>query len=235
MADGVLGPMSRAPVTYSRISDSQVRVFIGLVLVSVPLCLAASLLVHPAGEPTFHFDEGGAVTASSTLMLAMSAAFAFVVYLLRFDQGVAVRLTWLIFAAGLAFLALDEQVELHERIGGELEKLVSMARFGLPEVNDLIVIAYGLAALPVLVFALPELMRWPGVTRLLLVSLPFYVVHTALDSVDIEQNPWWFIAEETAKLICVTLIFIAMLKLVVAVLNAMPAAETRGGHQETRP
>ena len=122
-------------------------------------------------------------------MLAMSAAFAFVVYLMRFDKGLAVQITWLLFTAGFAFLALDEQAKLHERLGGEIEPILRAARFGLPDTNDLIVIGYGILAVPVFLMALPELARWPGVIRLFLIALPFYVAHTALDSIDIGAKP----------------------------------------------
>ena len=113
-----------------RIPDSLARVFFRLTALGVLLCLAGSLVAYPADQLTFHFDENGAVTASSTLMLAMNAAFAFVIYLIRFDKGLAVQITWLLFAAAFSFLARDEQAELHERLGGEIEPILQAARFG---------------------------------------------------------------------------------------------------------
>lgn len=235
MVDNLMHQTSFAIEDQKRIPDSLARIFFWLVAIAVPLCLAVSLLAYPAGQITFHFDEGGAVTASSTLMLAMSAAFAFIVYLIRFDKGLAVRITWLLFTAGFAFLALDEQIELHEKLGGEIERVVQAARFGLPDTNDLIVIAYGIVAVPVFLLALPELARWPGVTRLFLIAVPFYVAHTAIDSIDIEQDPRWFIAEETAKFICVAFMFAAMLKLVIAVINASMSTEKCNARSDFLP
>ena len=208
-------------------SGPQTRTFIWLTVLAVLLIFVASLMIWPAGKPTFHFEEGGAVTGISPLMLAMSAGFAFVMFLVRNHKELRVRATWLLATAGLMFLALDEQIELHERIGGEIDALIQLASYGLPLANDLIVIGYGIAAIPVLIYALPELLRWRGVLETFIIAALFFVIHTVIDTTDLESDPMWFIAEETAKLICVSFIFVAMLTLVMAAVRTISLGTSR--------
>ncbi len=197
-------------------SDQQTRRFVWLTALSVLSIFVASLIFWPAGRPTFHFEEGGAVTGIVTVMLAMSAGFAFIMYLLRIHEKFRVQATWLLATAGFIFLALDEQIELHERIGGIIDESIQITSLGLPFANDLIVIGYGIAVIPVLIYALPELLKWRGVLEILTIAALFFVIHTVIDTLYLESNPLWYIAEETAKLICVTFIFVAMLSVVMA-------------------
>ena len=190
-----------------------VRRYTWLVVAGVTLCLIASLIIRPEGEPTFHFKESGAITAMSTLLLSMSAGFSFAILALQRHKPFRVRVTWFLMTAGFVFLAFDEHAELHERIGGLLDPEVFTAAYGLPDPNDLIVIVYGMAAIPFALFAFPEITRARHTIPLFTLAMIFFVVHTAIDSIDIEDEPFWFIAEETAKIISVTLIFIAMLAL----------------------
>lgn len=201
------------------------RTYIWITALAVSFIFVASVTIWPAGKPTLHFEEGGAVTGISTLMLAMSAGFAFAMFLMRGHKELRVRATWLLATAGLVFLALDEQIELHERIGGVLDEYIQTASYGLPLVNDLIVIGYGIAAVPALLFALPELLRWRGVVEIFAIAALFFVLHTVIDTTDLERNPLWFIAEETTKLICVTFIFVAMLTVVMAAVRNISRLE----------
>lgn len=190
-----------------------VRRYTWLVVASVTLSLIASLFIRPLEEPTFHFKESGAITAISTLLLSMSAGLSFAILALQRHESFRVRATWLLMTTGFVFLAFDEHAELHERIGGLFDPAVFTATYGLPDPNDLIVIVYGIAAIPFALFALPEITRARHSIPLLSLAMIFFVIHTGIDSIDIEDEPFWFIAEETAKIISVTLIFIAMLSL----------------------
>ena len=64
--------------------------------------------------------------------------------------------------------------------------------------NDVIVIGYGLAALPILIFFLPEILRYSRVPELFGAGLFLYLVHTTFDA--LQRRPADMMWEESAKL-----------------------------------
>ena len=86
---------------------------------------------------------------------------------------------------GLILLAADELMELHERIGRRLDgvDLLGLASGGsVRGWNDVIVILYGVVALPFGVAFFPSLLRYPKLLELLCIAFGFFVIHTAVDS-----------------------------------------------------
>lgn len=173
-------------------------------------CITLSIVAAPAERPMFHFGENGAVTALSSVFMAMSSAIALAVFYLRIELMKAGSWFWLVLAAGLAFLAIDEQIMLHERGGALLEGTV----FGPSEFfrnwNDLIVMGYGVGALALIALSAREVFQCRPFAALFGMAFAFYAVHTGLDSVLPSTLAWKDIPEESAKLFCALFLFLSV-------------------------
>jgi len=203
--------MERDSIDQPRITPLAVVVSI---LVAIYI-LAAIVFVPPTQLREFNFvDERGAITALSAIFLAMGSGFSFATFL--FSQGSArtIRCFWLLVFVALGFLVLDELLEFHERFGRLLDRvdLMGLTSAGLIRGwNDIIVILYGVAALPVGMLFLPTIVRYPTFLKLICLSFAFYFLHTAIDSLSEPPTTLSVIVEESAKLYCAALIAIACL------------------------
>ncbi|MGD1934522.1 MAG: hypothetical protein ACFB0Z_08450 [Candidatus Phaeomarinobacter sp.] len=81
--------------------------FIALSVVGVLIWIAGSVFVAPADRPMYHFSEDGAVTALSTVFIAMASALDLVVFFLRFDFCNSGAWFCLVRAAVFEFIAID--------------------------------------------------------------------------------------------------------------------------------
>ena len=187
-----------------------------IVLVVVGLYLvAAAGLVSGDTAPDYHFvEERGAVTVLSAVMLAMGSAFALASFLVS-TEARRHRAFWLVMAAVLCFLAMDELLGFHERIGRHLHSYEALNRVTsetpLRKWNDAIVLLYGVLAIPVGLYFLPSVLRFPGVLRFLVLAACLYVVHTGVDSLVEPPTTASSIAEESAKTLCGAMLAFAML------------------------
>ena len=68
--------------------------------------------------------------------------------------------------------------------------------------NDVIVFLYGVLALPVSLYFLPSVLRFPKVFEYFFLAGSCYIVHTAIDSVVSPPTVHSVIIEESAKLFC---------------------------------
>ena len=68
--------------------------------------------------------------------------------------------------------------------------------------NDVIVILYGVVALPVVLALLPDILRYRMVLELFVIAFVFYVLHTLIDSTQEPYTTTSVILEESAKLFC---------------------------------
>lgn len=189
---------------------------LGAAVLVVFYIAASVLLVPPSEEAGFNFvDERGAVTALSAVFLSAGAGFAALVFLVAPWPEKRYRLFWLALACAIGFLALDELLSFHERAGdtmyemGLLRSLVDNSP--LRNLNDAIVILYGVVALPLALCFLPGVLRVPHVFRLLLIAFGFYALHTLIDSVSEPPTLISNICEESAKLFSSCFIALAML------------------------
>ena len=170
--------------------------------------MTAMILVPSNKAFEYHFvSENGAVTALSAIFLAAASAFslASMVALLRAKDPH--KWVWLVLAFGFAFLSFDELLQFHEHAGRRLVEL-----FGSSDLfrswNDIIVVLYGVVALPILIAILPGLMRWRMVLEMFAIAFVFYGIHTFIDSTN--DPPTWgsIILEESAKLLCAAFLVI---------------------------
>lgn len=194
----------------------------GVVLAAIAtgVYIVLSILIAPSYEPAEQFTEGGTITALSSVYLAMAGAAALAGFYLLSDRPGIGKFFWLIAGLGLAFLSLDELVQIHERI----DMIVSSTSIGAPETfrnwNDLVVILYGVGGLAIGLAFLPELLRIPRVLEMYATGFAFYLVHTVIDTVTTNPTPLTIICEESAKLMCVMMLLLASITAVTAMIDA---------------
>lgn len=201
LAERVVGPGVSAPT---------VAGFVGV----IALVIATSIL-GTSDAPHYHFvNERGAITAVSSILLSMSAAFGLAAALLSGDRDLRTRVFWFGVCFGMALLAVDELMELHEKIGGKLdaaEATAGVTAAGWRGWNDVLVMLYGVAAIPVGLCFLPTILRYPRMLEFLAVAFAFFVVHTVVDSVTEPPTVASAIVEESAKLYCGAFLALAFL------------------------
>lgn len=162
--------------------------------------LVMSLMSAPENNPAFHFsNENGYVTALSAIFLSMTSGLALASFFLSGKGFNTTRLFWLFLAAAFGFLALDELMMFHERIGYWLK----ISEVGLTESfrnwNDVIVIGYGIAAFALLPVFLPYILKYPKFAEIMAVAFTCYCIHTAVDSFNIKKTFGSVIIEESFK------------------------------------
>ncbi|MBC2717306.1 MAG: hypothetical protein HF978_18525 [Desulfobacteraceae bacterium] len=173
-------------------------VFLSIFLVSY---IFMALQLAPENNPAFHFGkERGYVTALSAIFLAMTSGFAWGAFFLSGNHFSSTKFFWLFIALAFGYLALDELMMFHERIG----YWIKMSNVGPTETfrnwNDVIVISYGILALAVLPLLLPHILKYPKFGEMLTVAFIFYCIHTAIDSLTIKKTFGSIIIEESFKL-----------------------------------
>lgn len=202
--------------------------------------LALSLLAYiyfaiefrPEGAPLhFHFvSESGAITALSAVLLSSSAVLLSSSAALAFAAGFLGRTVrrpgawpWFLFAAALLFLAIDEQMQFHEDLGAWLNTVASR-RGATLSWNDILVIGYGVAAIPFVMALLPTLAATPKVPEYLGVALLMYALHTLVDSSVEPPVPSSVIVEESLKIFAGAALAVAMFAGLVAQVEVVDAA-----------
>lgn len=204
------------------------KVFASLAIPCVLAYILVSIFFAPSDRPLYHFSEDGAITALSTVFLAMSGALAAAVFYLRMDDWKSGGLFWLILAMGCAFLALDEQLMFHER-GGDAIALTSVgATETFRNWNDVIVIGYGVVALAIAGLFGREILRCRVFALVFLAGFAFYVLHTGIDSILPSTIAWKDIPEESAKLMSVFCIFLALCAQFLATADSLRISSVRG-------
>lgn len=174
-------------------------VLLGVFLV---VYITISVFIAPEGDIDFHFSkEKGSINVLSGIFLSMACGFAGVSYFLIGKKINATKIFWLLIALGFAFFALDELLRFHEGLGKLLEKksLLGPSRF-FKNWNDAIVLAYGLVAVIILVYFLPQILRYPWFTEGLVIAFGFYCATTAVDLLVVERTFKSIMVEETFKL-----------------------------------
>jgi hypothetical protein len=184
-------------------------------VLSVALIVAAAVSVYivvsifvvpPTMSADFNFiNERGSITALSAFFLAIGSGFALVAFCLSQSAERNARLLWLIVFVVLAFVALDELLEFHERVGKQLDKIVDISAMTSGAVrrwNDIIVALYGIAAIPAGFLLLPTIARYRAFLVLVAAAFCMFCLHTVVDSVTEPPTYYSVIVEESAKLYC---------------------------------
>jgi len=174
------------------------------------LYLMLCYIGSPADQKEYQFaSEDGALTALSSVFLAMGAAFAGVSYFLTKHEGRLRRIFWLMAVSVFIFLAIDELMRMHEAAGWLTKELIGEPK-GFRNWNDVIVIGYGIVALTLGYYFLPEILRYPRFFEFLAVAFVFFFIHTFIDSTVEPKTTVSAIFEESAKLLCTALLSFSM-------------------------
>ncbi len=180
------------------------------VLVALYICLAI-FLIPPGKVREFNFvDERGAVTALSAVFFAMGSAFAFVSFLISKNEAPYIRVFWLLMTMAVGFLALDELLQFHERVGDRIDAM-AISTGPVRNWNDIVVIMYGVVAAFAGLIFLPIVLRYAKLLELIAIAFVFYAIHTTIDSLVEPPTTVSVILEESAKLYCSTFIALAIL------------------------
>ena len=170
--------------------------------VTLAYILLATIAIPSNAQRDIHFaSEQGAITALSAIFLAMASAFSMASFMMLIRANDRHMWLWILMAAVFAFLAFDELLQFHERIGSVLDSRAASGAFR--NWNDVIVILYGAIALPVMAALTPQLIRYRGVMELFGVAFLLYGIHTLIDSTQEPRTILSVILEESAKLISV--------------------------------
>ncbi len=173
----------------------------------VALYILVAIVLVPPNEPR-HFNfvsERGAITVLSGIFLAMASGFGFATFLLSLGSPRNVRRFWFVLSVALGLLAMDELLGFHEAIGHVFDEIDFMGVTSSTTIrrwNDLVVILYGVVAVPLGVMYLPTIVRYPSFLKRICVACAFYVVHTAIDALVEPPTLLSVILEESAKLFC---------------------------------
>ncbi len=180
----------------------QIGGLVVILVLAVAAYIALSILAVPEDRKMHFASERGSVTALSAIFLGAGAAFAFLSCFVQHRASGRDRGLWLLVAMALAFLALDELLEFHERVGWFLAD--GSTGLTLPPSfrnwNDVVVIAYGLVAIPFVIYLFPAIWRYPRLAETFAVAFLFYLIHTLIDSTQEPPTTYSIIAEESAKL-----------------------------------
>lgn len=200
------------------------------VVAAFVVILAAVIVTSIVGTsdvPHYHFvNERGAITVVSAILLSMSAAFGLVAAILSQEQGkgLRTRVFWIGVCFGMSLLAVDELMEFHEKIGGRLDESGAVAAAaGWRGWNDILVVLYGVAAIPVGLCFLPTILRYPRTLEFLSVAFVFFVIHTVIDSIAEPPTMVSAIIEESAKLYCGGFFALAFLSALLYLARSKPS------------
>lgn len=176
-------------------------IFISVVLILLYIALAIKLVPSSEGVEFNFVSERGAITAFSAVLLALASAFSFGTVLLKVRKGERCYSVWFVLMLGFLFLAFDELLLIHEIIGAHIGEVRDAGSF--KNWNDVVVIVYGMIAVPIGAFYFSELLRYKMVIELFVVGFIFYIAHTYIDSVFHDPTPQSIIYEESYKLFSV--------------------------------
>lgn len=175
---------------------------LGTIIIMAALTIAYLVrcaLVRPDGQPVeFHFvQEWSPLVAYTFLQFSLASAFAFATYLVLHFAKNPHKLVWLLLSMALAFLAMDEILEIHEKLGNAFENRHHSTVFR--NWNDLIVIIYGVIAAGFTLWYLPSLIRFRLAFELFCIAGLFYVIHTSIDALVDPATSVSIILEESNK------------------------------------
>ncbi|MBC8508462.1 MAG: hypothetical protein ISR58_07305 [Anaerolineales bacterium] len=159
-----------------------------------------ALYVSPKDNLERHFqNENGAITALSSIALAMACGFAGTSYSLSKTSIKAKKLFWLILSIAFGFFSLDLLLEVHEEFGKLLSLIKIVPKSAFRNWNDIVIILYGAMSILFFIYFLPVLLSYPKLIELIGLALVFYIIHTAID-LFLAKTSTSIIIEETFKL-----------------------------------
>jgi len=194
---------------------------VALVLGGTMLSIGVAILAAPYGNLAYYFVEGQFLTVLSSMMLSMAGALALVIFYVRIQRPNIGVLFWLFLGSALIFLALDESLQFHERVGALFGKSFVGKSSHFRNWNDVIVIGYGVGAIVFLWIFKSEITRCQKFLQLLVIAFVFYVIHTTVDSIVVVETWLKVVPEESAKILSVAFLLLAVCANLLVCINGM--------------
>lgn len=162
------------------------RFLIVVLSVDLAICVVAMLLGE---KPHTHFGKRGFITYVAASQILLAGVFSFTIWSRRRGED-GPTVLWLLLGLGFVFLALDDALELHEKLDEGIHDLLGLEESGLTDrIDDLIVLAYGLVGAAVLFACRRELLRFRGALRYLALAFVLAVLMIGLDLLT-NQRDW---------------------------------------------
>jgi hypothetical protein len=183
----------------------------------VLIFICASIFLHPDGSHFYyHFvSEHGAVTILSEAFLATAGIMAYLAIFMTPSENKRQRFFFIILAISLTYLAADEVLQFHEHVGDWLDDLrllkIIFVKTPIRRWNDLIIIIYGILAVPFILSFLPTILKLPYLAEDFVVAFIWFIIHTTIDSVVDEPTAASYIIEESSKLYTSTFINLGLM------------------------
>jgi hypothetical protein len=225
------GPVSVVPLV--ALVTVTVLAYIGLSVVFAP----PSIVDQNGTALPYNFkSERGTITLLSTAMFLFAAVFAGrALATVRAERG-RTRTLWLLLTVVMTYFTVDEVAQFHERSGDFLDANLPTGPFRT--YNDVIVIMYGFVALPAALFLWREVLRYPRLLTMLVITGVLYVATTSVDTFTEDATPVSVVIEEGIKVCCSTYFALSMLTGLVGVrwrFASTPRLRAASGVAEGRP
>jgi hypothetical protein len=203
------GPISLWPVV--AVVTCCLLAYIGLSVVFAP-----PSIVDPNGTalPYNFKSERGSITLLSSGMFLVAACLAgLTLVTVRAERG-RPRQLWSALTAAMVYFSIDEVMGFHEAIGEALDEHVPTGPFRTW--NDVVVIAYGLIAVPLALLLWREVLRYQRLLTMLLIAGVLYVGTSGVDTLTADATAVSTVIEEGIKVCCSTYFALSMLTGLVA-------------------
>ncbi len=130
------------------------------------------------------FDEGHPGTILSIALLLATAATAFAIHAVRKKDGAGFpRLIWWLIGIGFVFLALDEALEIHEKLDAAIHAIFRIEETAATDrIDDLLILLYGVIGLSVLALFGTEVRRAQGLVQWLPLGFALLVIQVIIDA-----------------------------------------------------
>ena len=214
-----------------RFFKPEIIVFSIITIAATFIFICFSVLLHPDGAKfSYHFFlEEGSITISSATSLSIACLLAYACFFMKSSLDKRQKIFFLILALALTYLALDEVMQFHEKLGEYFHNYRFMRKIThLLQIrgwNDMVVIIYGIAALPVLIYFLPKIVQLPFVAEYFTVAFICYIIHTSLDAfVEPPTTPSQII-EESMKLCTSVFLVLGLISVLIFLINKKKGVE----------
>lgn len=169
------------------------------------LAIVAFAVIHGlsvTGNPSRYFGEGRYTTAISCLQLLLTAYLAFRICkvrrsLTRCRGSIDGSWLWALIGAGFVFLALDDALQIHERMDKLVLHVFHLEKNGITDrIDDAIIATYGAIGLLVLWWFYPEWSRFRPMLKPLAIGFVFLVLNVLCDALSNREDIFMWLSAD---------------------------------------
>lgn len=219
---------------------TELLVFTLVPLVTVFVLICFSVYLHPEFfDISYNFTRNeGSITILSTAILSVASLLAYVCFFINPTADRRQRIFFLIIGLALTFLALDEAINLHEQVGKAIDTVQSMRKIAtklhISTWNDIILVMYGIIALPLLVYFLPVTLQIPCIPEYFLAALLCFAIHISIDFIADPPTPLSYVFEESMKVYISTFLALGLFSGLAFLIKTKKKKIGRGDFQANR-